>query len=108
MTFEPTMLPEDFAQARMPEPEAKEGRMFRDPTMGLPFRKVSFDMLGYEEARRQDSRADIWMLLAENAALSARGFICEDGTELPKEEGQEAAQEEREALEKMYAPDANR
>jgi hypothetical protein len=35
-------------------------------------------------------RVDSWMLLAENAALSARGFICEDGSELPKEEGQEA------------------
>jgi hypothetical protein len=44
------------------------------------------------------------MLLAENAALSAHGFIREDGLELPKEEGQEAAQEDREVLEGMYAP----
>jgi hypothetical protein len=40
-----------------------------------------------------------WMLLAENAALSARGFICDDGPELPKEKGQEAAQEGGETLE---------
>jgi hypothetical protein len=84
MTSEPTMFPEDFAQARIPEPAAKEGRMFRDPTMGLPVRNVSFDMLGYEEARKKDSRVDIWMLLAENAALSARGFICEDGPGCPR------------------------
>jgi hypothetical protein len=56
-------------------------------------RNVYLSMLGCEEARRQDPRVDSWMLLAENAALSAHGFICEDGPELPKEEGQEAAQE---------------
>jgi hypothetical protein len=44
------------------------------------------------------------MLLAENAALSAHGFICEDGPELPKEKGQEAAQEGGDVLEGMYAP----
>jgi hypothetical protein len=43
------------------------------------------------------------MLLAENAALSAHAFICEDGPELPKEEGQEA-QEGGEVLEGTYAP----
>jgi coproporphyrinogen III oxidase-like Fe-S oxidoreductase len=43
------------------------------------------------------------MLLAENAVLSAHGFICEDGTEFPKEKGQEAAQEGGETLEGMYA-----
>jgi hypothetical protein len=54
-------------------------------------RNVSFNMLSYEEARKRDPRVDSWMLLAENAALSAYGFICEDGPEPPKEEGQEAA-----------------
>jgi hypothetical protein len=54
---------------------------------------VSFSLLRYEEARNQDPRVDCWMLLAENAALSEHGFICEDGPELPKEKGQEAAQE---------------
>jgi hypothetical protein len=44
------------------------------------------------------------MLLAENAALSAHGFICEDGPELPKEEGQEAAQEDGAVLEATYSP----
>jgi hypothetical protein len=39
------------------------------------------------------------MLLAENAA---HGFICEDGPELPEEEGQESAQKGREWLEGMY------
>jgi hypothetical protein len=67
-------------------------------------RNVSFNMLGYEEAREQDPSVDGWLLLAENAALSAPGFICEDGPELPKEEGQEAAQEVGEVLERMYAP----
>jgi hypothetical protein len=67
-------------------------------------RKVSLNMLSCEEARRQDPRMDSWMLLAENAGLSAHGFICEDGPELPKEEGQEAAQEGGETLEGMYAP----
>jgi hypothetical protein len=43
------------------------------------------------------------MLLAENSALSAHGFICEDGPELPKEKGQEAADEGGETLEGMYA-----
>jgi hypothetical protein len=61
-------------------------------------------MLSYEEARKQDTRVDSWMLLAENAALSAHGSICEDGPELPKEEGQEGAQEGGESLEGMYAP----
>jgi hypothetical protein len=56
-------------------------------------------MLSYEEARKRDPRVDSWMLLSENAALSAHGFICEDGPELPKEEGQEAAQEDGEVLE---------
>jgi hypothetical protein len=50
-------------------------------------RNVSLSMLSYEEARRRDPRVDSWMLLAENAALSAHGFICEDGPEMPKEEG---------------------
>jgi hypothetical protein len=58
-------------------------------------------MLGYEESRKQDPRVCSWMLLAENAALSAHGFICEDGPELPREEGQEAVQERREVLEMM-------
>jgi hypothetical protein len=61
-------------------------------------RNISFSMLSYDEARRRDPRVDSWMLLAENAELSAHGFICEDGLELPKEEGQEAAQEGGEAL----------
>jgi hypothetical protein len=65
---------------------------------------VSFDLLGYEEARKRDHRVDSWMPLAENAALSAHGFICEDGPELPKEEGEEAAQEGGEVLEGKYAP----
>jgi hypothetical protein len=43
------------------------------------------------------------MLLAEKAALSEHGSICEDGPELPKEKGQEAAQEGGETLEGMYA-----
>jgi hypothetical protein len=60
-------------------------------------------MLRYEEARNQDPRVDGWMLLAQNAALSAHGFICEDGPELPKEKGQETAQEGGETLEGMYA-----
>jgi hypothetical protein len=64
-------------------------------------RSVSFNMLSYEEARMRDSRVDSWMLLAENAALSAYGFICEDGPELPKEEGHEAEQEDGEG---MHAP----
>jgi hypothetical protein len=42
------------------------------------------------------------MLLAENTALTAHGFICEDGPELPKEKGQEAAQEGGETLEGMH------
>jgi hypothetical protein len=66
-------------------------------------RNVSFNMLRYEEARTYDPKVDSWMLLAENAALSAHGFICEDGPELPKEKGQEAAQEGGETLEGMYA-----
>jgi hypothetical protein len=66
-------------------------------------RNVSFRMLRYDEARNQDPRVDSWMLLAENASLSAHGFICEDGPELPKEKGQEAAQEGGETLERMYA-----
>jgi hypothetical protein len=44
------------------------------------------------------------MMIAENATLSAHGFICEDGPELPKEDGQGAAQEGGETLEGMYAP----
>jgi hypothetical protein len=62
-------------------------------------RKVHLSMLGYEDARRQDHRVDDWMLLAENGALSAHGFISEDGPKLPKEEGQEAAQKGGEVLE---------
>jgi hypothetical protein len=65
-------------------------------------RNVNFRLLRYEEARNQDPRVDSWMLLAENAALSAHGFICEDGPELLKEKGQEAAQEGGETLEGMY------
>jgi hypothetical protein len=62
-------------------------------------------MIRYEEARKQDPRVDSWMLLAENAALSAHGFICEDGPELPKENGQEAAKKGGETLEGMYTPE---
>jgi hypothetical protein len=60
-------------------------------------------MLRYEEARKQDPRVDSWMPLAENAALSADGFICEDGPELPKEKWQEAAHEGGDTPEGMYA-----
>jgi hypothetical protein len=67
-------------------------------------RNVHLSMLGYEEVRKQDPRVDSWMLLAEKAALSAHGYICEDGPELLREEGQEAAQEGGEVLEGMYAP----
>jgi hypothetical protein len=70
-------------------------------------RNVRVSMLSYEEARRLDPRVDSWMLLAESAALSAHGFICEDGRELPREEGQEAAQEGRKVFflgGGMYAP----
>jgi hypothetical protein len=45
---------------------------------------VYLDMLRYEEARRQNPRADSWMLLAENPALSAHGFICQDGRRCPR------------------------
>jgi hypothetical protein len=41
------------------------------------------------------------MLLAENPALSAHGFICGDGPELPKEKGLDAAQEGGKTLEGM-------
>jgi hypothetical protein len=67
-------------------------------------RNVSFNMLSYEEARKRGPRVDSSMLLAENAALSAHAFICEDGPELPKEEGQEAAQDGGEVLEGVYTP----
>jgi hypothetical protein len=60
-------------------------------------------MLRYEEARNQDPGVDGWMLLAENAALSVHGFICEDGPELPKEKGQETAQKGGETLGGMFA-----
>jgi hypothetical protein len=66
-------------------------------------RNVSFKRLSYEEARKRDQRVDIWMLLPENVALSAHGFIFEDGPELPKEEGKEAAEEYEEVLTGMYA-----
>jgi hypothetical protein len=65
---------------------------------------VTFKMLSYEEARMEDPRTSSWMLLAENAALSTHGFICEDGPELPKEKGQEAARDGGEILEWMYDP----
>jgi hypothetical protein len=66
-------------------------------------RNVYLNMLDYEEARKQDPRVDSWMLLADNAALSAHRFICEDGPDLPKEEDQEAADEGGEVPEGMYA-----
>jgi hypothetical protein len=65
-------------------------------------------VLDYGEARRQDPRVDSWMLLAENATLSAHGFICEEWPELHKEKGQEAAQEGGDVLEGMYSPGAGR
>jgi hypothetical protein len=64
-------------------------------------RNVSFNMPSYEEARKRDPSVNSWMLLAENAPLNAHGFICEDGPDLPKEEGQAAAQEDGEVLEGM-------
>jgi hypothetical protein len=64
---------------------------------------LCFVMLSYEEARKRDPRVDEWMLPAEKAALRAHGYICEDGPELPKEEGQRAAQEGREVVEGMCA-----
>jgi hypothetical protein len=43
------------------------------------------------------------MLVAESGALSAHGFICEDGPELPEKEEQESAQEGGDVLEGIYA-----
>jgi hypothetical protein len=44
---------------------------------------------------------DSWMLLAQNAALGARTFVCEAGQILPKEKGHHA-EVGGEVLEGMY------
>jgi hypothetical protein len=55
-------------------------------------RHATSALLSYDEARQIEPKADVWMLLAENAALRAHTLICEDGPVLPKE-----------VLEGMYA-----
>jgi hypothetical protein len=45
---------------------------------------VTFAMLNYDEASQLDPRLDGWMVLAQNAALSAHTLILGDGPALPK------------------------
>jgi hypothetical protein len=79
------------------------GQRIANPREGWT-RNVSFDMLSYEEARKRDPRVDSLMLLPENAAVRAHGFVCEDGPELLNQEEQDAAQDGGEVLEGVYSP----
>jgi hypothetical protein len=65
-------------------------------------RNVIISWLSYDEARQLDPNVDSRMLLAENAALSAHPFICEDGPEIPNAHGP-YAEVGGQILERMYA-----
>jgi hypothetical protein len=62
---------------------------------------MPFVLLSYGEARLAEPLVDSWMILAQNAALSAHTLILEHGPELPKVPGPHA-EEGDETLASMY------